>query len=94
MVSGPYIKGKVVKLSPVVEVLESPYGDRKGGKLRRFCGDGTQSDGKRGNRHPEFGSWRLDDMPFEERTAKILNITGNKPRTDGTFTHFPGAAVP
>jgi diguanylate cyclase (GGDEF)-like protein len=72
MVSGPYIKGecfikgKVVKLSPVVEVLESPYGDRKGGKLRRFCGDGTQSDG---NRHPEFGPWRLDDMPFADRTA-------------------------
>jgi hypothetical protein len=41
-------------------------GDRKGGELRRFCFDGTQYDG---NHHPEFGPWRLDDMPFAEREA-------------------------
>lgn len=74
MVSGPYIKGqcftkgKVVKLSPVLEVLELPWRDRKGGPLRCFCLDGTQSDGIH---HPEFGPWRLDDMPFAERTALL-----------------------
>jgi hypothetical protein len=74
MVSGPYIKGecfikgKVVKLSRDVEVLELPWGDRKGRELRRFCVDGTQYDGIH---HPEFGPWRLDDMPFARRTALL-----------------------
>jgi len=74
MVSGPYIKGqsylkgKVVKVISPVEVLELPWRARKGGELRSFCLDGTQSDG---SLHPEFGSWRLDDMPFGERTALI-----------------------
>jgi len=63
-----FIKGKVVKISSDVEVLELPWGDRKGGELRRFCFDGTQHDG---NHHPEFGPWRLDDIPFAERTALL-----------------------
>lgn len=84
MVSGPYIKGecfikgKVVKFSPyaTVEVLELPWGDRKGGELRRFCLDGT-SDGNRHHYRPEFGPWHLDDMPFAERTAWLEQAARN-----------------
>lgn len=82
MTCGPYMKGecfmkgKVVQNTPTgVEVLELPWGDREGGELWCFCLDGTQAGV---NHRPEFGHWRLDDMPFEERTLGLRGPTNKE----------------
>jgi hypothetical protein len=56
-------KGKMVIITAAgIKVRELRWGSRKGGELRHFYYAGTQSDD---------GPWRLDDMPFTERTALL-----------------------
>jgi hypothetical protein len=66
------IKGRVAKVTPSgVDVRELPWRNRPGGELRHFDTNGREEYNSREEWGPEWASFELDDLPFEDRTALL-----------------------